>query len=223
LHHYAAQLPRAFRESLARLTYSDQWFDSGSGAGVALAEYQAGKVLKARGAGYLPEGVTLVVDRAKTVGVILAKPEEAAPYEQAVKEQMDSGRHRILAGRRLEAISAEEIGPTKLLTDFYGPLTYTTDLTTVLNRYLEISGPETEWFLLYGYAFTFIRTREGKTMSLHNYLRARLPEAEVIENEKLRPESAHVRFTTKPSSRIPSLKLVQLTSGRPPIRTFQEN
>ncbi len=126
-------------------------------------------------------------------------------------------KHRLMKdGRFFEDVPMSEIGKANLITDFYGILAYTHDISAVLNRYLEMLPANGEIFIHLN-ADTKIN---GKTLG--EFLKT-IPGLEVEESLQ---HGVTVRVKKlAPIVKIPPLRLNPLTfkAGSPPHREFLSN
>ncbi len=222
LRDYYGAFGAGFLRSLRELRPEDTWLDSGSGAGYAVGEYQVGKDI-ARDYNRFSRSPHRFLGnrpRAKTLGITVALPEAAGAVTEAMEKSGVGARHRNLSGRYLEDIPAEEFGKVQLITDFFGPLAYTSDVTAVMNRYLEITGDKANLYFQVAEAKTFVRGKDGLSYTLETYL------AKVLQGHEftnLGPgEPIHIKISAGGPKRIPHLRLVELRSDSPPFRIFEE-
>ena len=123
-------------------------------------------------------------------------------------------KHRLIKdGRFFEDVPMSEIGKANLITDFYGILAYTHDISAVLNRYLEMLPVNGEMYIHLN-ADTIIN---GKTLG--EFLKT-IPGLEVEESLS---HGVTVRVKKLSSTaKVPTLRLNPLTfkAGSPPHREF---
>lgn len=183
---------KGFAADLAALGTDDQYFDSGSGAGIALLDYQK-------------EG------KAKTLGVVVALPEGV--------KKVNTTRHRILDEVYVETLDAAVIGPTKVLSDFYGPAAYALHFERVINKYLEVVVVGGTINLAVDEYETYVTTKEGVKYKYIDYLKLRLRGHDI---EPTDPPIFRFRVTAKGPKRLPRLKLVTIAASTPSFREYEE-
>ncbi len=207
--------------TLVRMKPGEQWLDAGSGAGVAMAEYQTGRQLSPFKTGRAKETIFPIEDsfpkeRASTRGVVVALPEEGASIESAVREFAGTGKHTVLEGRKIEGIPAEELGKSRLITDYFGPVTYSTHLGGVIDKYLEIATPDADIYLKVSGGHHLIELRDGRRLPLLEYLKLRLRGHAVTSAEPESDSVIHIKLSPEGVRKLPKLVLKEiLTSGLP--------
>jgi len=206
---YQSTFGGEFWMSLMRLKPADQWLDAGSGAGIALSEYQVGKPLSdiLNSTPPFPLESAFPVTRSRTLGVVVQLPPAAAEFSAKVSEAGAANRHRILEGRRIEDIPAGELGKAKLITDFFGPVTYSTALDRVLNKYLEIGHPDAEIFLKFAGGKITVQTKEGERLELQDYLVKRMVGHRVVIADPITRTMLHIKLDPAGVKSLPKLRL----------------
>ena len=119
---YFARFGSGFMRILDGLGENERWLDAGAGRAVAIAEfldeYAKGNAV------------------ALAFAVPTSDPRALASYVSMVASHGD--RVSLLFGRLPEDISAEELGSFRVVTDVFGPATYSTDLQAVIERYGQV-------------------------------------------------------------------------------------
>ena len=191
-----------FKSNLLRLKKSDHWADMGTGDGNAIYEYK-----------------TIFNGKAKTTGVVVEKTKVFIQREL----DLSSPSSVWLSGRYVEAIPTKEIGQADIITDYYGPMTYTLEPMSVLKKYVEMLKPGGSIYIRFGNGggTVYLPNRSeniyGKTLNLPDYL-ARLP------GLKIRKVSHGIEIIVDDKSQVenwPHLELSYLYPGRPPDRSFK--
>ena len=206
---YESELLESLVPRLEKLTPEDQWVDMGAGEGRALLDYLQDA--------HFPK-------KAKIAAVSFKKPESVLEKDiQAI----DPNFHYFEG--LVENLEISQVGKAKLITDVYGPLHYTDDLSTVLQKYVDVLEPGGE-ILTPGFRQV---GQDGKTNSIHfavggtasyTYWLKEIPGLKVIEI----PITGDARNTAliikkvSPEVKIPKLKLYHLYPGSPPWRIFEE-
>lgn len=135
-------------------------------------------------------------------------------------------RFRYLTGDLLTEIPAAQLGRTDLITDLFGPFSYTTDVSALMDLYLKILKVGGELLLVMDVSKTKI-INSGEESELSSVL------CSMLSNEYFSCErkdskvngffvySYRIKKLKKSDTyQFPRLKLVQLTSGAPPRRIF---
>jgi len=113
---YHRLLGRRFAKDLSRLKSNQIWLDSGMGAGCAIRDYYR----------KFPR-------TAQVIGVCVRFAGD--PHE---KIQIESRGARVLVGEKIEHRRLQDLGRPQLISDVFGPLTYSQDLRVVLRRYFQV-------------------------------------------------------------------------------------
>ncbi|HEY1266762.1 MAG TPA: hypothetical protein VGH16_05860 [Candidatus Binatia bacterium] len=130
---YMELLPSGFCDALARLGGSDRWLDIGAGEGHAILEYfmQGDAAKKCGGSGARAHAVAISIEDRRT-----------DEWKQ-LNARLGDDRVRYLAGKRLRQYSDNELGKFQLITDVFGGLTYTEDMSQYVEsvlRLLDVGG-----------------------------------------------------------------------------------
>jgi SAM-dependent methyltransferase len=123
---YAELLPSGFCDALGKLGASDRWLDIGTGAGQAILDYYASDDDREQCGG---SGA-----KARAVGVSIEDRRGDAWKQLAAR--LGDDRIRYLAGKRVRQYSSEDLGKFKLITDVFGGLTYTENLSLFVDKVL---------------------------------------------------------------------------------------
>ncbi|HEY1373913.1 MAG TPA: tetratricopeptide repeat protein [Candidatus Binatia bacterium] len=123
---YTGLLPAGFCDALAKLGGSDRWLDIGAGEGHAMAEYfaQGDAAKKCGGAGARAHAVAISIEDRRS-----------GEWKQ-LAARLGDDRMRYFAGKRLRQYSNDELGKFQLITDVFGGLTYTEDISHYVDRVL---------------------------------------------------------------------------------------
>ena len=168
LEKYADTFGPEFQTALYPLRNESNWVDFGAGQGRAALEY-----LKAQRG-----------HSAHAYGIVFKKPGMDVELLRLEREMTEKGLYTSLEGRLLEDIPVEELPLIDVGTDFYGPLSYTGNLSFVLNRYLHLMrSPQTSRLFLVSPEpsvidrswdasnTTFIVTKTGEVKTVTGWLR----------------------------------------------------
>ncbi|MCM2278452.1 MAG: class I SAM-dependent methyltransferase [Oligoflexia bacterium] len=205
---YSSRFGPRFRPFLESLRAEDRWLDAGTGEARALREYQEAREAAGDAS-------------ASLVGVALRAP-LLARAKLARLTKRSGGRFRYLEGRELESIPAEELGPSRLITDFFGPLAYSSRPEAVLERYLEALAPGGRIYAETGLSSTVrVGGAEGeRVLSLASWIGELLP-PEQFRVSVLGGQLEIERLKAGAAFRLPRLKLLELSAEAPPARLFQ--
>jgi len=200
---YELHFGRDFVEALlrshpGRLTH---WVDLGAGNGIAT-----------RGA--LLSRVRLDPRFLKATAIGYEAPKDPA-FEREKREiagTLGEDRFRYLSGRYFSKIPPEEIGKADVITDLYGVLSYTENLSGDLEKALGALNPGGQLFThRHPLGFRFIDA-SGRRMTYSEYLNG-IGGIRVHSNNRVE--------RTQGTLVVPRLKLVNFVPGKPPRRTFQ--
>lgn len=209
-HH--AEFGAKYMYALASLTPNDVWLDGGAGAARAQIEYLAGALGE------------MYPTKARCVAVSVTRHSSLDPrYLKAIDSPalklMNSKQLTYLHGRYIEQIPKAELGHAKLITDFFGALSYTENLSDVLQLYFSILDNNGTIFA----AFTDQRTRiivgDSKPMMLSEWLKT-IPGI-VLEPIKVGSNPSFVIKKTALYRGVPKTVLTKVGGGRPPTRVFR--
>ena len=187
------------------LTGDDLWLDGGTGLGfiledVLLAMHKTGRSMKdmphTLGIGYKPEGS--VRQHSSQLPVNLSK------------------KHRIWNDRLFEQIPSYELTnlKAKLITDFIGIYSYSSDPAEVINRYLSIMDKEGTLVIVYNINMNFVRV-EGQDVPFHEWLTMIAP-ALSVEHGKSVITNASIA-DSKDKEREVGYMVIRNPSGQPVI------
>lgn len=205
---YKLALGKDFEKSFERMLQKGDahWFDSGAGNAFAV-----------RQALDLPNG-----SRLKSTVVA---------YETAATS---ADRLKVISGRFLESIPDAEIMKSDLITDVFGPLAYSGQPHSVIQKYLNNLKPDREIYIflgarheLYGQTNQVI-TAKGDILNLGQWLES-LPDikADLVKTKKEDDGTTYERWTIKITKlketvEVPAVEMVSFKEGAPPTMTFKE-
>ena len=223
---YAQLLPSGFEAALKKLGPGDRWLDIGAGSGRAILEYHAPE--------HAQDGKRARRGKARALALSIEDRRTDLWHQRAAG--LEAGQIRYLFGKRLRDYAADELGKFRLITDVYGGLSYTDDLSTFVEKVLallEMNGsfysllqsvrledgkdnPRT-WYL------TEIMDAAGHDVKVCPWLK-RITCVEVTCESKsdwpTPTELIHVRKVCRAVS-VPALTRLQYEAGTPPGRRFQ--
>ncbi len=120
--HYLFHLPNQFHEKVQKLDGNSHWIDAGAGEARAMAGYA--ERLKRDGK-----------DIPKLTALAMKRPENVPLLAEAAA---GSARFRYLEGK-VEDADPAKLGQADLITDLFGPFTYTDRMDLVLLSYLKLA------------------------------------------------------------------------------------
>lgn len=207
-----------FMTARSRLSDGDVIVDFGSGQNVAILS-----MLSSFKSNRMPMGIGVVFQRPSLIDELTRNREEL--FTKA-------GLFKLFEGRLLEEIDANEFPLFDLATDFFGPISYTRNLSYVINFYLQHlrTANESEIFITGGEPnersisenVTFILNKKGEIKSISSWL-ADQADIAVTQKQSVNPNSFSIRkLSTR--ARVPELELVQsIKNSEPPdSRLFRE-
>lgn len=189
LHEYSFNLHKDFTQSLSALKAEDTWIDLGAGKGQAAEDYFAAKPYHQYAANVVL--VTYKLDR--FFGI--------RKYD---------GKLRVLEGRLWEDIPSSEIPRAKLMTDVFGVISYTRDLSTALIKIFESLEKNGELYV-YVTPYLTVIEKDNRVINLETFLK---------EVTGLQVEGRHggLRITKKADKiLVPKMQLIQIDESRKPF------
>ena len=226
---YAELLPSGFEAALRGLGARDRWLDIGAGSGQAILDYYAPEYVS------LQNGVRPQRDRARAVGLSIEDRRTEAWMRRAIA--LKAGQIRYLFGKRLRGYAPEELGRFQLITDVYGGLSYTEELSVFMQKVLdslEANGdfysllqsvrlkdgkdnPKTTWYL------TELVDAADRDVKVCSWLES-IPCVQVLCESKsdweTPTELIHIRKTCDAVA-VPPLERLMYEAGNPPGRKFR--
>lgn len=226
---------KSFPEALQRLGPDQVWFDGGSGSALMLKEFFAepiaGASLHAARDSEAAQALHKLAQvplsqKPKVIGFTLT--ENPGVYLEQQKAQMLTSDSQVMPihglkppasyqklkifkdGRFFEQIANEEIGRVNLITDYFGILSYTPDISKVLGKYFELLRTNGEIYI-YSNSDTTIK---GRTFG--EFLKT-IPGIEVTVSKNM------IRVKkVKDHIEVPQVKLNPrlYLDGAPPVRFF---
>ena len=191
--------PTGFRDDVADLTASQLWIDMGTGEGHALEDF-----------------IRTPRYRGNALGIT------AGPQIDAIRldglANASKGRLKWSRGKLLENIPQTELPKAQLITDVFGPLSYTKQVDVTLQRYLDLLDTNGTLYFRYSpdrnlvrdangiYAPTFLQwlqSIEGIKVSVNDLSQKNIKITKIAKNVK-----------------IPELSLESMADGAPPVRKY---
>jgi len=219
LTHYIELLPSSFVGALRKLGPDHRWLDIGAGSAQAILDYSA------------PEPASI---KARAVALSIEDRRSSEWYQR--KTDLQTDRLRYLFGKRLREYSDEELGKFQMITDVYGGLSYTEELSAFMEKVLSILEVNGSFYSL----LQSVRLEDGKDDPNTYYLTELVDSAgrdvkvcswfksitcveascESKSDWEAPTELIHVRKTCDAVS-VPALLKLQYEAGTPPGRRFQ--
>lgn len=224
-----------FSRRLWALGRDDHWIDMGAGQAIAMLERQGATRTTPDGPITAPVrwlGRSDGRPRMTAVGYSLdfeswgtgARVQQTQVVRNRISTA-DPNDFRYLHGRLIEDYPNPrlEIGTANLITDFYGPLAYTRDLSEVLRRYIDLLR---EGGAAFSYG-TFLRTEildeSGKQVPTQEFLAS-------VRGIQSRPGASRAAGTgnwamvrTQEEVYVPNLEPISFSSDIPPYRVYRWN
>lgn len=189
LQEYYHHLPKDFIQTLQALKATDTWIDLGAGKGFAAEDYFASKP-------YLQFAANVVLVTYK--------------LDRFFGIRKYDGKLRVLEGKLWEDIPASEIPKAKLMTDVFGVLSYSRDLSSTLKKIFEHLEKDGELYV-FGTPYLTVIEKNGKVINLESFLK---------EITGLQVEGRHGGLKiTKTSEEIviPKMQLIQIDETQKPF------
>lgn len=189
LHEYAYNLHRDFSQSLNALKAEDTWIDLGAGKGQAAEDYFASRPYRQYAANVVL--ITYKLDR--LFGI--------RKYD---------GKLRVLEGRLWEDIPVNEIPKAKLMTDVFGALSYTRDLSTALTKIFESLEKNGELYV-YGTPYLTVIEKGDQTLNLEGLLKG-------ITGLQVEGRYGGIKITkTADNILVPKMQLIHIDESKKPF------
>lgn len=194
--------PRFF-EDIKRLPIDSHWLDSGAGQARAMWQFVEGLAYNGQSVRIQSRGLTaLAITNPRSLDIHLLSKAQGREF-------------RYLEGKYLEDYRLEEIGNCDLITDLFGPFSYTARIDLVLKKYMELLKPGG---VLYIRMESVNITINQSAAGLGDYLQ-RIPNLRV----EWLMNGTVIRVTktgpVRPSD-IPELHLDRYVDGAPPKRFY---
>ena len=210
------------------LTGQDRWLDGGTGSGFVLQDALKG-MLKERGIKNIPSVLGITYNK--------INPEDFDPavvpdwffsssssYPIRLPESLQE-KYEMLDGRLFQDIPIHELMPKfKLVTDFFGVYTYSSDPGEVINKYLDVMKVDGILGIVYNNK-DFVRTARG-VVPLHEWLESVAGQGLSVEHgrgllnspgaEKESGEIAYmlIRKTSEGRMELPNLTMVEYDNAQ---------
>ena len=194
LSEYRHDLHKDFKSSLIKLKPTEIWIDVGGGRGNAIEDYLKSHDNLSSAA----QTVLITYNLGRFFGIPKYK-----------------GKLKLLSGRLLEEIPVSEIPKAKLMTDYFGVISYTRDLTKALHIIFDRLLMSGELYIFSNNMFATIVTHEGP-VSLTRFF-------QMIPGIKVEGEYGILKITkTSEEVVVPELELIRLDeTTSPPHRRFR--
>jgi SAM-dependent methyltransferase len=208
LEHYRMALCCGFKDALENIEPGEIFLDVGSGRGKAIAQFIKEYRAKANFFGFKSKRKPLAI------GVSVIKREDPLVNEL---RQANPDNLKFITGKFVEDIPAAEFGRPKIITDFFGALSYTEDFGRVLQTYLDVLHNDGKIFLYVGLKERNLFFKDGKQMNMLEFLKT-IPDLKVehsITGQSITLSKA------SPQVRLPKLRLKFYKAGTPPTREYE--
>lgn len=222
LNSYRGVFGAAFSTAIKRLQYGDTWIDMG--AGLAIAQTQL--LVERRLRSHLPTLIALSYERPRRLtSSIEYQSASRARYqarhihylEKHLVEFADA--FQYIEGRKVEDIPIREIaqpGSVKLITDLFGPLSYSPELVKILRTYGELLAPNGQLHIAASdELLKVIEPLTGRALSIFDFIELYCEGFRVI-----RGSGIPTIIRTGALLKVPPLQLVSFESGSPSILTY---
>lgn len=219
LDNYMQTFGLRFEKWLENLSPDQVWIDFGAGSREAVINYL----------------IEFGSRAAKVYALDFVKPKLDNLWQIAESELVAKSKLVNLTGKLVEDYSATEIPKFDIATDLYGPISYTENITLVLQRYLDsFRSNSSSLFVKTSYAFglesrvgmsfrdtgTYIFTLSGEMISLTTWI-SRIEGVKLNISSKL--NGSFILQKIKSEVIVPELEFVSSYAyGMPPVRIFKE-
>ncbi len=185
---------------LPELNSSKRWLDAGAGRARAQLDLLELKKSKSES---VPEMIALSYKK---------------PWFVTTKKES----FKYLEGQFIEDYHPAELGTFDLITDLFGPYSYSKNPVIVLNQYLNLLNIHGS-LRIYATSLTSGIWVDGQLMSLENWISQNLstPQAKAIFETEIAHGLISVRRISKGSVQLPAINLILFSSDTPPRRKYQ--
>lgn len=194
-----------FMNFLHSLNSNHRWLDSGSGDRVAISQYHEKQ--KAHPG-----------ESAQTVALSLENPVRWSA--RRIQRFLKSKNHIDFHGRYFEEIPVDELGKFDLITEFFGPASYSSDLGLVLNRYLQLLKVGGRLYINNKFQ-TEIVIGDLVTTGLWDFLQQAQGISVRVSLNVIATKYSFEIIKTSEDAKFPSLSPISYEPGQPPRRQFQ--
>lgn len=188
-----------FTTKLASLQNNHRWLDSGAGRAYAQKTFL-------KSFNHSEEAPELIALSYKKPALLLPVFSKKFKYQE---------------GRWLEDIPNKELGKFDLITDLYGPFSYSKDPIQVLNKYLDLLSVNGEIYFSFEFRSNIIEIN-GKAEPLSDWLLETAKFQNDFEIEQISLVAFRIRLLKPTQFHWPQLNLSQFSSNLPPFRRFEE-
>jgi SAM-dependent methyltransferase len=191
------------RPLLAKMTAKQRWLDSGAGRAIAQLEYLS---LFKKYEFSSPQLVALAYKK---------------PWFVTSKKI----NFKYLSGRKLEDYTTTELGKFDLITDFFGPFSYTENAIQVLNVYLDILNVGGTLKIYFTSPHNVVYNKNNEIVSLETWLIQNLNKNSISDAFEVTFEKGTLTVIRKKEQvfKLPALELNYFYADLPPIRKYKEN
>jgi len=228
---YASFLSSGFDRSLAALGPGDRWLDIGAGRGYAVLDYYTERYDAMH-----PKGRERRGKKAQAVAISIEDRRDARWHEAAAR--LAPGQIRYLSGKRLREYSSDELGRFRLISDFTGGFSYTSQLSVFMEKVLALLEVNGDFYTMLldvrpenhrkedlprdTQLLTEVEYGDGSDFGVCAWLRS-IRCAQVTcepDTQTDRPiELYHVHKVCEDTA-VPALETRQFQAGTPPLRRF---
>lgn len=220
---YAERMGAEFQKDLARLGPKDLWIDMGSGEGIAIDQFRvldrAGfkKALKVAS----PHLDDKALDERLDAMPLTSLPVDKRPRVMGITYKMERKVPKglvVLKDRLFSEIKDEEIPSAKLITDYFGILSYDPQVDEVVRRFARILQPSGKayWVGTGAMERSRVKRKDGKVVPLTEWIGS-LPGLTAKSERGV----TVIEITGKEVS-VPKLKLTFSDAETPPTRFYVE-
>lgn len=209
LYSYISALGKDFKTKLLEIENKEQahWLDAGGGEGNALYQFHQ------------------MNPKSSVTSTLVSLESFAEPTEKL----------KVLKGRYIEHIPANELTKSDLITDVFGPMAYSSEPHKVLAKYLEVLKPDGEIHIflgskeeIFGKNNKFI-TSNNEILDFIDWLQS-IQGLEITARKETREDdmnpfevwSVKIKKQTFKNIEIPELQARSFKAGAPPEFLFQE-
>ncbi|RPI41515.1 MAG: hypothetical protein EHM59_19980 [Betaproteobacteria bacterium] len=228
---YADALAADFDRSLAALGPAERWLDIGAGEGNAVLEYCTTRA-EAPNAKLEASG-----ERARVVAISIE--DRRTPRWHETASALGAGQIEYLYGKTLREYSAQELGHFKLITDVMGGFSYSTEISSFMEKALSLLEVDGSFFTVLADVhsesggnrphypdsayLTEIRAADGAEVKVCAWLK-RISCVQVtcgFKSDWTPPIEAYQIRKTCDDVRVPALVPLRYQAGTPPERAFR--
>lgn len=186
-----------FKDFLFQLTPHHRWLDSGAGRALAQKEY-----------------LNQATAPAQTTAVSYKKP-----WFVWSKKNLN-----YMSDRFIEDISDQELGQFDLITDFFGPYSYTDNPVAIINKYLRLLNTNGRIYLSFISEYSAVINSDKSVIALHQWIVHQLKQHPNYFRIEIQQSVLMIEILAQNQVQLPGLKLEYFSAAElVPVRKYSKD